>query len=99
MKRNSRHSLIRRVQTELPRGAPFGLDALARLGVSPQLAAQYAKGGWLVRLAHGVYAFPSDELEVQATVRFLQTRVPGLHVAGKSALALQGVRHNLGTRE
>ena len=52
-----------------------------------------------MRLAHGVYAFPSDELEVQATVRFLQTRVPGLHVAGKSALALQGVRHNLGTRE
>lgn len=99
MKLNSRHNLIKRVQTELPRGAPFGLDALARLGVSPQLAAQYAKGGWLVRLAHGVYAFPSDELKVQATVRFLQTRVPGLHVAGKSALSLQGVRHNLGTRE
>lgn len=99
MERSSRHNLIKRVQTELPRGAPFDLDALARLGVSPQLAAQYAKGGWLVRLAHGIYAFPGDELEVQATVRVLQTRVPGLHVAGKSALALQGVRHNLGTRE
>jgi hypothetical protein len=98
MKRNSKHNLIKRVQTELPRGAPFDLDTLARLGVSPQLAAQYVRGDWLVRLAQGVYAFPNDELEVQATVRFLQTRVAGLHVAGKSALALQGVRHNLGTR-
>ena len=99
MKRNSKHNLIKRVQTELPRGAPFDLDTLARFGVSPQLAAQHVKGRWLVRLAQGVYAFPNDELEVQATVRFLQARVAGLHVAGKSALALQGVRHNLGSRE
>ena len=98
MQRNNKHNLIRRVQTELPRGAPFDLPTLRRLGVSPQLAAQYVKGGWLVRLAQGVYAFPNDELDPLATLRFLQTRVPGLHVAGKSALALQGVRHNLGTR-
>lgn len=98
MKRNKKHNLIKRVQTELPRGAPFDLPALRHLGVSPQLAAQYVKGGWLVRLAQGVYAFPNDELDPLATLRFLQTRVPGLHVAGKSALALQGVRHNLGTR-
>lgn len=98
MQRNQKHNLIKRVQTQLPRGAPFDLSALRRLGVSPQLAAQYVKGGWLVRLAQGVYAFPNDELDPLATLRFLQTRVPGLHVAGKSALALQGVRHNLGTR-
>jgi hypothetical protein len=30
---------------------------------------------------------------------FLQQRVPGLHVGGKTALALQGVRHNLGGRD
>lgn len=98
MKRNFKHDLIKQVQTQLPRGAPFDLPALSRLGVSPQLAAQYVKGGWLVRLAQGVYAFPNDELDALATLRFLQTRVPGLHVAGKSALALQGVRHNLGSR-
>src|SRR3546814_8673081 len=45
---------------------------------------------WLVRLAHGVYAFPNDEFGVYGALKFLQQRVPGLHVGGKSALALQG---------
>src|SRR5690606_38588643 len=48
---------------------------------------------------HGVYAFPNDEFGVYGALKFLQQRVPGLHVGGKSALALQGVRHNLGSRE
>jgi len=66
--------------------------------VSPQLAARYAEGGWLVRLAQGVYAFPNDDFGVYGALKFLQRRVPGLHIGGKSALALQGVRHNLGNR-
>jgi hypothetical protein len=78
---------------------PFDVAALARQGVSAKLAAHYAKVGWLVRLAQGVYAFPADELSAHGAIRFLQTRVAGLHVAGKSALALQGVRHNLALRE
>ena len=96
---NSRYQVIKRLQTSLPRGAPFDLTTLASIGVSPQLAARYAEGGWLVRLAHGVYAFPNDDFGVHGALRFLQQRVPGLHVGGKSALALQGVRHNLGTRD
>lgn len=82
----------------MPRGAPFGLAELASLGVSGQLAAQYAKTGWLVRLGQGAYAFPGDEVTAHGAVKFLQQRVPGLHIGGKSALALQGVRHNLGDR-
>ena len=78
---------------------PFDLAALARQGVSANLAAHYAEVGWLVRLGQGVYAFPADELSAHAAIKFLQTRVAGLHVAGKSALALQGVRHNLASRE
>ena len=99
MSENSRHQLIKRLQTELPRGAPFDLATLATLGVSPQLAARYAEGGWLVRLAQGVYAFPSDDYGVYGALKFLQQRVPGMHVGGKSALAAQGVRHNLGSRD
>ena len=95
----SRHSLIKQLQTSLPRGAPFDVGALARLGISAKLAAHYAGTGWLVRLGQGVYAFPADELSAHGTIKFLQTRVAGLHVAGKSALALQGVRHNLAARE
>lgn len=99
MSRNSRHQVIKRVQAELPRGAPFDLAVLETFGVSPQLAARYVEGGWLVRLAHGVYAFPNDDFDVSGALRYLQDRVAGLHLGGKSALALQGVRHNLATRD
>lgn len=99
MNRNSRHQIIKRLQVGLPRGAPFDLATLSQFGVSPQLAAHYAEQGWLVRLAQGVYAFPNDDFGVHGALLFLQKRVPGLHVGGKSALALQGVRHNLGGRD
>lgn len=52
-----------------------------------------------MRLAHGVYAYPNDEFNAHSALLFLQKRVPGLHVGGKSALAWQGVRHNLGNRD
>ena len=93
------HSLIKRLQTGLPRGTPIGLDGLRRLGISPQAAARHARDGWLVRLGHGVYALPGEEPGPLAAARFLQQRVEGLHVGGRSALALQGVRHTLARRE
>jgi len=99
MRRNTRHQILKRLQAELPRGAPFDLGVLESFGVSPQLAARYAESGWLVRLAHGVYAFPNDDFDVYGALRFLQEKVPGLHIGGRSALALQGVRHNLATRD
>lgn len=94
-----RHDLIKGVQADLPRGTPFNLAVLKQYGVSGERAAKYVESGWLVRLAQGVYAFPNDEFNLYDTLNFLQSRVPGLHVAGKSALALQGVRHNLSSRE
>jgi hypothetical protein len=99
MERNSRHQVIKRLQTGLSRGAPFDLATLERFGVSPQLAAYYAGKGWLVRLAQGIYAFPNDDFGVHGALMFLQKRAPGLHVGGKSALAWQGVRHNVGGRD
>jgi hypothetical protein len=99
MEPNSRHQILKRLQTGLARGAPFDLSTLARVGVSAPLAARYAESGWLVRLAQGVYAFPKDDFGVDGALRFLQQRAPGLHVGGKSALALHGVRHNLGGRD
>jgi hypothetical protein len=99
MERNPRHKVIKRLEADLPRGAPFDLAILRQFGVSPQLAAHYAEEGWLVRLAQGTYAFPNDDFSVYGALKLLQQRVPGLHIAGKSALALQGVRHNLGSRD
>lgn len=99
MSGNRRYEVIKRLQAELPRGAPFDLAILEAYGVSPQLAARYTENGWLVRLAHGVYAFPNDDFDLTGALRFLQKKVAGMHVGGKSALALQGVRHNLASRE
>lgn len=83
----------------MPRGMPFDLAMLAEHGVSAQLAAKYVDGGWLIRLTQGVYAFPGDTMSAHGSIKFLQNRIPGLHVAGKTALSMQGVRHNLSTRD
>jgi hypothetical protein len=69
------------------------------MGVTTQLAAKYARHNWLVRLGHGVYCFPGDPLTRDGCVAFLSHRVRGLHVGGKSALALYSVRHNLAVRD
>ena len=68
-------------------------------GVSAFLAAKHARSGWLKRLAQGVYAFAGDTLNRDQCLLFLQGQISGLHVAGKTALAWQGVRHNLSLRE
>jgi Transcriptional regulator, AbiEi antitoxin, Type IV TA system/Transcriptional regulator, AbiEi antitoxin N-terminal domain len=99
MDKNPRHALIKKLQTTLPRGTPFDLGVLGSIGVSAQLAAHYAESGWLDRLGQGVYAFAGDTVTAHGAVKLLQTRVVGLHVGGKSALALQGVRHNLARQE
>lgn len=55
--------------------------------------------GWLRRLGRGVYLLPEDELNRDAALAWLGTQVPGLHVAGKTALGWQGVGHNLAFKE
>jgi len=75
------------------------LAMLEAQGVSAFLAAKHARSGWLQRLEQGVYAFAGDTLNRDQCLLFLQGRISGLHVAGKTALAWQGVRHNLSRRE
>ncbi len=75
------------------------LAMLDAQGVSAFLAAKYARSGWLKRLAQGVYAFAGDTLNRDQCLLFLQGQITCLHVAGKTALAWQGVRHNLALRE
>lgn len=99
MKRAERHSLIKNLFALIPHGAPFDLDALDVRNISAKQASQYVKSGWLVRVGQGVYAYPSDRLEAPACIRLLQKKCPGLHIGGKSALDLHGVRHNLDFRK
>jgi hypothetical protein len=68
------------------------------MGISADLAVHYAKSGWLVRLAHGVYARPGESLELQPSLGFLERKLPGLHVGGKTALYWYGIRHYVAQR-
>jgi len=88
-------NLINRLQKDLPRGAPFGSETLHGLGISNDLANQYVRSGWLIRLGRGVFMHAGDGLDLNATLAFLETRFEGLHVAAKSALARHGYRQNL----
>jgi len=90
---------IRTLQTSLPRGAPFDTASLARVGVSVPLAHAYVRGGWLEKLGRGVFMFAGDRLERDRTLAFLGTRIPGLHVAARTALAWHGFAHNIAMRE
>lgn len=87
--------LFRQLLADVPRGVPLGTDTLQARGMAPKQAARYAAEGWLRRLGHGVYALPSDQLDRDACLALLADSLPGLHVAGKTALAWRGVRHNL----
>jgi hypothetical protein len=90
---------IKALQTTLPRGAPLDTATLAGLGISAALAHEYLKAGWLEKLGRGVFMFAGDELQRNETLAFLEPRIPGLHVAAKTALAWHGFRHNVAVKE
>ena len=92
-------SLIRTLQTSEPRGGPLDSAALRRHGVSSALAHDYVTSGWLARLGRGVFMFAGDVLERDQTLKFLEARIPGFHVAAKNALAWHGFRQSVPHRE
>jgi len=95
----ARKNLIKDLQTGIPRGVPFDIQAAKSKAVSSALMWHYLKSGWLTRLERGVFMFPNDELQRDACLKFVAKRFSGLHVGGKTALAWRGVRHNLSQRE
>ena len=78
--------------TLLPVGHPVTLAHLKDLGVSEDLAGYYARSGWLTRVAQGLYARPGP-LDLHASLKILETRLPGCHVGGRTALAWHGIQH------
>lgn len=80
---------------EAPRGTPLSTSWLASKGLEAKHASYLAATGWLLRLGRGVYALPGDTLDRDASVAFLATVIPGLHVAGQTALSWRGVRHQI----
>ena len=92
-------NLIRNLQTSQPRGMPFDSATLRGFGVSSALAHDYVNAGWLGRLGWGVFMFASDELARDPSLKFLAARIPGLHVAAKTALTWHGFQQNLAHKE
>lgn len=84
---------------QLPRGGPLGVETLDAHGIAAKRASALVRSGWLLRLGRGAYALPGDTLQRDDCLAFLAKQVPGLHVAGKTALAWRGVRHNVAYRE
>lgn len=80
-------------------GAPLTSEELAALGISADLAVHYARTGWLVRLARGVYSRPGETLQLHPSLRLLDRTIDGFHVGGKTALDWYGVRHYLAQQE
>jgi len=78
---------------------PLDTATLQGHGISSALAHDYVKSGWLERLGRGVFMFAGDELKRDPTIRFLQRKMPELHVAAKTALSWHGFRQNLPHRE
>lgn len=73
----------------------MSLADLDAFGISPYLAAKYARSGWLVRLGPGLYRLPSPPLDRDQSLLVLQERDAGLHIGGRTALSWQGIRHNV----
>ena len=91
--------LFRQALAALPRGTPLSTQLLRDRGLTAKQVGRLAESGWLRRLGRGVYLLPGDELSREATLAWLGTQVPGLHVAGNTALGWRGVRHNLAFKE
>jgi hypothetical protein len=90
---------IKKLHVTAPRRTPLDSRKLESLGISRALAHEYVKAGWLEKLGRGVFMFAGDQLSRDACLKFLESKIPGLHVAAKSALALHGFRQNVAFQE
>lgn len=91
---------LARLLNETTPGIPLSAAELRdRFSISPQLAKHYVDQGLLRRLGAGIFCLSNDQISVYGALKFLQNHAVGLHVAGKTALAWQGISHNVYLRE
>ena len=87
---------LNRLQRDLPEGLLASAAWLVAKGYSPQLCNKYVAGGWLERLAQGVYRRPGGKLVWEQAVISLQALLQfPVVVGGRTALTLQGFAHYL----
>lgn len=90
---------IKELMTQLEWDRPYSTQNLEAMGMPATNTARLAGSGWLKRLGRGVYKVPNGTLDRDKVLVFLTSKLPGIHVGGKTALAWRGVRHNLAHKE
>lgn len=89
---------VQLLMAEAPRGQPLDPAMLRGWGISPAQTTYLVNAGWLLQLSKGAYLLRGDSPTTEGIVTYLDRRIPGLHVGGKTALNWQGVRHNIAFR-
>lgn len=92
-------SIVQRLMSTAPRGRPLDAAFLSNLGIDPWIAPSLTEKGWLTELQPAVYLMRGDNPSLDGTICYLTNLVKGLHVAERTALFWQGVRHNVYFRE
>ena len=90
---------IKALMAKLEWDRPYSTQDLGAMGLPATNAARLAESGWLKRLGRGVYMVPNGTMDRDKLMAFLVSKLPGIHVGGKTALAWRGMRHNLAHRE
>lgn len=90
---------LKQLLASLPVDSPVDLAWLNTHHVNSNYAARLARLGYLKKLGAGVYCAPGAKLQLEACLVWLAKRVPGMHIASKSALSWRGIRHNIASKE
>jgi len=89
---------LRRLLSNWPRGTLRLTKELERSGIGRQLLASYKESGWVESFDHGVYKLAGDSPDWRGAVYALQQLGElTIHPGGKTALALKGYSHYVGT--
>jgi len=83
-----------------PSGAVYVTSWLKKQGISHQLLDRYKKSQWVDSIGNGAVKRSGNQVGYQGGLFALQTQLnSSIHIAGKSALALQGKAHYLQLNE
>nr|WKF55603.1 hypothetical protein HUO10_000047 [Paraburkholderia busanensis] len=81
-----------------PRGEPLDRTFLAQYGIGEEDTPSLVDAGWLRRLSEDAHLLRGDSPTLDGSVAFFARLIPGLHVGGKAALNMYGIRYFLYAR-
>lgn len=92
--------ILNRLLQKWPYGGVVTSPWLHSLGVSNQLLKKYTTSHWLNSLGYGAYKRTGDTITWEGALNAIQTQLgKDLHIAGKTALELQGKAHFIPAQE